>query len=108
MASAAAAEVDHRKRASAEMRRQHARDFSVERVVHHVVEFEHAVVDGLVEAVARLHAALAPQGVLGVWSASSDAKFVERLRRARLRVEEHRVAASGRRGKRHVVWIARR
>lgn len=60
------------------------------------------------EGVARLHAALTPQGVLGVWSASSDAKFVERLRRARLRVEEHRVAASGRRGKRHVVWIARR
>jgi len=60
------------------------------------------------EGIARLGGALAPQGVLGVWSAGSDAKFVERLRRARLRVEEHRVPASGRRGKRHVVWIARR
>jgi spermidine synthase len=58
--------------------------------------------------IARLCGALGPQGVLGVWSASSDAKFVERLRRARLRVEEHRVPASGRRGKRHVVWLARR
>jgi spermidine synthase len=60
------------------------------------------------EGVARLHGALGPRGVLGVWSACGDAKFVERLRRARLRVEEHRVPASGRRGKRHVVWIARR
>jgi spermidine synthase len=60
------------------------------------------------EGVARLQCALGPSGVLGVWSASGDAKFVERLRRARLRVEEHRVPASGRRGKRHVVWIARR
>ena len=60
------------------------------------------------EGVARLHSALGPHGVLGVWSASSDARFVERLRRARLRVDEHRVPASGRRGKRHVVWIARR
>jgi len=60
------------------------------------------------EGVARLYGALGPHGVLGVWSASSDAKFVDRLRRARLRVDEHRVPASGRRGKRHVVWIARR
>jgi len=59
------------------------------------------------EGLARVSAALGPHGVLGVWSASADPKFVERLRRARLRVEEHRVHASGKRGKRHVVWIAR-
>jgi spermidine synthase len=60
------------------------------------------------EGLARLSGALERDGVLGVWSAGSDGKFVERLRRARLRVEEHRVPASGRRGKRHVVWLARR
>jgi spermidine synthase len=57
---------------------------------------------------ARLSAALSPAGVLGVWSAGPDQRFVERLRAQRFRVDEHRVPASGARGKRHIVWIARR
>jgi hypothetical protein len=46
--------------------------------------------------------------VLGVWSAGPDARFVERLRAQRFRVDEHRVYASGSRGRRHTIWIARR
>jgi spermidine synthase len=57
---------------------------------------------------ARLHAALEPGGVLGVWSAGPDARFVKRLRAQRFRVDEHRVYASGSRGKRHTLWIAKR
>ena len=60
------------------------------------------------EGLARVCATLTPDGVLGVWSAGPDPRFVERLRERQLRVEEHRVPASGKRGKRHVVWLARR
>jgi len=52
-------------------------------------------------------AALRPQGVLGYWSAKPDARFVRRLERAGLAVEEHVLAAAnGGRGTRHVVWLA--
>jgi SAM-dependent methyltransferase len=57
---------------------------------------------------ARLNAALSPGGVLGVWSAGPDPRFVKRLRAQRFRVDEHRVHASGTRGKRHIIWIAKR
>jgi spermidine synthase len=57
---------------------------------------------------ARLNAALCPGGVLGVWSAGPDARFVQRLRAQRFRVDEHRVHAFGTRGKRHTIWIAKR
>lgn len=60
------------------------------------------------EGLARTSAMLSPSGVLGVWSAGPDPRFVARLRDVGLRVEEHRVHASGKRGKRHVVWLARR
>ncbi len=60
------------------------------------------------EGLCRLHARLSPRGVLGVWSAGPDPRFVKRLRGASFVVEEHLVRASGTRGKRHVVWIARR
>lgn len=56
----------------------------------------------------RLHAALSPGGVLGVWSAGPDPRFVRRLRARRFRVDEHRVPAFGTRGKRHTIWIAKR
>ncbi|HEY0413974.1 MAG TPA: spermidine synthase [Allosphingosinicella sp.] len=73
--------------------------------------------DGLtLEANDRLYApaglalartALRPGGILAIWSAHSDAAFAARLRRAGFRVEEHDVrTAGGRRGARHVVWIA--
>jgi spermidine synthase len=57
---------------------------------------------------ARLSAVLSPGGVLGVWSAGPDPRFVKRLRAQRFRVDEHRVHAFGARGKRHTIWIAKR
>ena len=65
--------------------------------------------DGLYSAagLAAARAALAPGGVLAVWSAAPDAPFVNRLRKAGFAVEEKRVRAtrSGR-GARHVIWLA--
>ena len=65
--------------------------------------------DGLY-AVDGLHAArraLAPGGVLAVWSAGPNAEFARRLHRTGFRVDEVRVRASGAgRGARHVIWIA--
>lgn len=53
------------------------------------------------------HAALTSHGVLGVWSASPEPVFTQRLRTAGFRVEDHRVRANGRNsGPRHVVWLA--
>ncbi|WP_374469520.1 spermidine synthase [Phenylobacterium sp.] len=52
--------------------------------------------------------ALRPGGVLAVWSAVQDAGFVQRLRRSGYVVEEKRVRATGgKRGARHVIWLAR-
>lgn len=54
-------------------------------------------------------AALAPGGVLSVWSAGPDAKFTRRLRSAGLSVEEIAVrAGTTKRGARHVVWVGRK
>lgn len=54
-------------------------------------------------------AALRRQGVLGVWSARSDAGFVRRLRRLGFTVEETAVRARNNgRGTPHVVWLATR
>ena len=65
--------------------------------------------DGLY-AVDGLHAArraLAPGGVLAVWSAGPNAEFARRLHRTGFRVDEVRVRASeAGRGARHVIWIA--
>jgi spermidine synthase len=53
--------------------------------------------------------ALKPGGVLAVWSATPDRRFVERLARGGYAVEERRVRATGgKRGARHVIWLARR
>ena len=61
--------------------------------------------DGLAAA-AR---ALAPGGVLAIWSAAPDAAFVRRLGRAGFVVEEEAVRArSNGKGPRHVIWLARR
>ncbi len=50
--------------------------------------------------------ALAPGGVLGVWSAWPDRAFTHRLARVGFRVTEHKVRARGSKGgHRHVVWI---
>lgn len=61
--------------------------------------------DGLREA----HRALAPGGVLAVWSANPDRRFTERLRHWAFKPEVHTVRASRmRRGARHTIWIASR
>ena len=74
--------------------------------------------DGLVRAendrlyaprgLAAAKAALRPGGVLAVWSAGPDAKFVRRLKEAGFAVEEVAVKARvGGKGPRHVIWFAR-
>ena len=58
---------------------------------------------------AAARAALAPGGVLSVWSAGPDAKFTRRLRASGLEVEEIAVrAGTTKRGARHVVWVGRK
>lgn len=56
----------------------------------------------------RLRAQLRPGGVLVVWSASSDRRFVTRLEKAGFRVDSRRVRARDvRRGERHTIFVAR-
>ena len=73
--------------------------------------------DGLVRAgndrlyaprgLAAAKAALRPGGVLAVWSAGPDAKFVRRLKEAGFAVEEVAVKArTNGKGPRHVIWFA--
>ena len=51
--------------------------------------------------------ALSPGGVLAVWSATPDDRFVTRLERSGFKVEEKRVRAGANgRGARHVIWLA--
>jgi spermidine synthase len=51
-------------------------------------------------------AALRPGGVLAVWSQGPDSGFSRRLKQAGFAVEEAKVRANGKRGARHVIWIA--
>jgi spermidine synthase len=57
---------------------------------------------------AAAHAALKPGGVLSVWSSGPDAGFTRRLRQAGFSVEEVGARARGKRGARHVIWVATR
>jgi spermidine synthase len=57
---------------------------------------------------AAAHAALAPQGVLVVWSAGPDERFTARLSRAGFHSEAHTVPAGKGRGTRHTLFVARR
>jgi len=52
------------------------------------------------------YAALRPGGVLAVWSVDPNPAFTRRLRATRFAVEELRVHANGKRGARHVIWLA--
>lgn len=74
--------------------------------------------DGLVRAendriyssagLARAKAALRPGGVLAIWSAAPDARFVKRLTGAGFAVDEVVVRArSNGKGPRHIIWFAR-
>ena len=56
-------------------------------------------------ALARAHRALAPRGVLGVWSEDADAQFARRFSSARFSVTKHSI---GRGGRRHIVYLGRR
>lgn len=55
---------------------------------------------------AAARAALAPGGVLAVWSSGADPRFTQRLRQAGFAVETIAAHAHGRRGARHVIWLA--
>jgi len=57
---------------------------------------------------AAAHAALKPGGVLAVWSADPDRGFAARLRQSGFDVEEVHTRARGKRGARHVIWLATR
>ena len=61
-------------------------------------------IDGLNAA----YAALRANGVLAVWSAGPDQKFLQRLRKTGFEVEEIRVRSRGAKGARHIIWFARR
>jgi spermidine synthase len=50
--------------------------------------------------------ALKPGGVLAVWSQGPDSGFTRRLKQAGFTVEEVSTRANGKRGARHVIWIA--
>ncbi|MEX2372395.1 MAG: hypothetical protein WD800_01205 [Dehalococcoidia bacterium] len=52
--------------------------------------------------------ALKPGGALAVWSVGAEATFERRLRRAGFEASTHRVAAHGKRGRTHVVFVGRR
>jgi len=51
-------------------------------------------------------ASLKPGGVLAVWSQGPDSGFTRRLKQAGFTVEEVKTRANGKRGARHVIWIA--
>jgi spermidine synthase len=56
-------------------------------------------------ALARMHEALAPGGVVGVWSEDRDAAFAHRFAAARFHVTTHAIGSGGRK---HVVYLGRR
>ena len=60
--------------------------------------------DGLTEA----YTALRPGGLLAIWSAGPDRKFMERLRKVGYAVKQVRVRADGKKGDLHAIWFAQR
>ena len=64
--------------------------------------------DGLYDmaGLAAARAALKPGGVLAVWSSGPDSGFTKRLKQTGFAVEEVKIRASGKRGARHVIWLA--
>jgi spermidine synthase len=54
------------------------------------------------------YVALRAGGVFAVWSSGPDARFSQRLRNAKFEVVEIPVRADGKRGVRHIVWVAKR
>jgi spermidine synthase len=65
--------------------------------------------DGLYDlsGLSSARTALAPGGVLAVWSSAPNQAFTQQLRKARFGVDEVGVRANGKRGgARHTIWIA--
>jgi spermidine synthase len=56
-------------------------------------------------ALGRAYRALAPRGVLGVWSEDADAPFARRFAAARFSVTKHSIGSGGRR---HIVYLGHR
>ena len=54
------------------------------------------------------HAALKPNGILGIWSSDRDAGFAKRLSQVGFDVDEVPVPELGKKGGHHIVWIAER
>ena len=54
------------------------------------------------------HAALKPNGILGIWSSDRDAGFAKRLSQVGFDVDEVPVRELGKKGGQHIVWIAER
>lgn len=54
----------------------------------------------------KARTALRPSGVLAVWSSGPDRAFTKRLKQAGFLSEEVNVRATGKRGARHVIWLA--
>ena len=52
--------------------------------------------------------ALKPRGILSVWSAGPDVRFVKRLRQTGFKVEEIKVHAHGKKGGKCLIWLAER
>lgn len=59
------------------------------------------------EGVLSAQSALTENGVLAYWSAGPDQAFHDRLRRCGFLVEETIVYAHGKKGARHMIWLAR-
>ncbi len=57
--------------------------------------------------VERAKSALEPGGVLSVWSAFESQEFTRRLKRAGFEVKVKHPRSHGKRGARHVVWVAK-
>ena len=64
--------------------------------------------DGLYSArgLEAMWQALTPGGVLTVWSSAPDDRFTQRVKAAGFSVEVVPVRARGKRGARHVIWVA--
>ena len=58
------------------------------------------------KGLAAARAALTSGGVLAVWSAHPDRGFAARLKQSGFEVEEVNTRARGKRGARHVIWLA--
>jgi len=61
------------------------------------------------EGLRRARSALRPGGLLAIWSAAPDPAFARRLGKAGFAVEEAAVRAhAGRKGAKHMIWLATR